>query len=205
MERDDSFRIITDSFYTKADLERWLLPNLHRNDYTELMEKLWDPLVEKGFCFVVKSLQNDERVLAVSLNFDARDEPEVTIDSKLTIIFEFLESLEGPIRDGQLPQGQGQIFHTFMMGTNSELSSAENVIMMKIMEDECLRLAKRTNFAGIFTTNTSPLTQQLGSDIYNYQVLLDYQVNKYVAPDGTKPFGKAPDDQRALCSWKSIS
>lgn len=46
--------------------------------------------------------------------------------------------------------------------------------------------------------------QQLGTDIYNYDVLLDYQVNHYVATDGTKPFGKAPDDQRAVCSWKAI-
>ena len=170
------------------------------------MEKLWDSLIEKGYCFVVKSSKDraENKVLAVSLNFDARDEPEVTIDSKLTVIFEFLESLEGPIRDGQLPKGLGQIFHTFMMGTNNQLTPAENVIIMKIMEDECLRLAKSRGFAGIFTTNTSPLTQQLGTDIYNYQVLLDYQVNKYVAPDGTKPFGKAPDDQRAICSWKSI-
>lgn len=199
-----TFRIITDSFYTKADLERWLLPDLHRNDYAELMEILWDSLVEKGFCFVVKAAKGDERVLAASLNFDARDEPEVTVNSKLTIIFEFLESLEGPIRDGKLPQGRGQIFHTFMMGTHNQLNAAQNVIMMKLMEDECLRVAKRKGFAGIFTTNTSPLTQQLGSDIYNYEILLDYQVNKYVAPDGTKPFGKAPDDQRALCSWKPI-
>lgn len=38
------------------------------------------------------------RPIGVALNFDARDEPEVNIKSKLQVIFEFLEYLEGPIR-----------------------------------------------------------------------------------------------------------
>lgn len=44
--------------------------------------------------------------------------------------------------------------------------------------------------------------QQLGTDIYGYEALLDYQVNKYVAPDGSQPFLLAPDWQRAVASWK---
>lgn len=47
--------------------------------------------------------------------------------------------------------------------------------------------------------------QQLDVDVYGYEILLDYQVNQYVAPDGTKPFGKALDDQRAVCCWKGIA
>jgi hypothetical protein len=38
------------------------------------------------------------REIAVALNFDAYDEPEVVIESRLTIVFEFLEFLEGPVR-----------------------------------------------------------------------------------------------------------
>ncbi|XP_015606701.1 uncharacterized protein LOC107273239 [Cephus cinctus] len=200
--KDDVIRMITDSFYSKADLEYWLMPDISREDYSDLMIKMWEPLVEKGFSFVIKSLEGE--AIGVALNFDARDEPEVMINSKLTIIFEFLEYLEGPIRDSKLPNGLGQILHSFMMATNQSLSGAENVTVMRKMEEECLRLARRKEFAGIFTTNTSPLTQQLGTDIYGYQVLLDYQVNKYIAPDGSKPFGKAPDEQRAVCSWKSV-
>lgn len=51
---------------------------------------------------------------------------------------------------------------------------------------------------------TQNLFQQLDIDVYGYEVLLDYQVNKYVASDGSKPFGLAPDDQRAICCWKKI-
>ncbi|XP_034952288.1 dimodular nonribosomal peptide synthase isoform X2 [Chelonus insularis] len=197
-------RIITESFYLKADLERWLAPHIMRSDYAELMNALWQPIVDKGLSFVIKSADEKGTVLGAALSFDAWDEPECTVTSKLAIVFEFLEFLEGPIRENKLPRGKGKVYHCYMMATNENLTPAENVIIMNKMEEECLNLARSKGFVGIFTTNTSPLTQQLGTDIYNYEVLLDYQVNQYVAPDGTKPFGEAPDDQRALCSWKVI-
>lgn len=149
--------MITESFFSKADLEHWILPLIQRSDYSELMTKLWEPLVEKGFSFVIKTKENE--IVGVALNFDARDEPEVAIDSKLSIIFDFLEYLEGPIRDNVLPKGKNKILHSFMMATKDRMSPVENVILMKVMEEQCLQLARRKKFAGIFTTNTSPLTQ----------------------------------------------
>lgn len=56
-----------------------------------------------------------------------------------------------------------------MMATSSELNARDNVTVMHFMENEVLNLARRKNFAGILTTNTSPLTQQLGSDVYGYK------------------------------------
>jgi hypothetical protein len=40
----------------------------------------------------------DGHYIAVALNFDAYDEPEVSIASRLEIVFEFLEHLEAPVR-----------------------------------------------------------------------------------------------------------
>ncbi|EFA09829.1 beta-alanyl-bioamine nonribosomal peptide synthetase ebony isoform X2 [Tribolium castaneum] len=194
--------IITTSFYQKADLEQWLMPDIFESDYKELMDALWEPLVEKALSFVAKA--ESGKIIGVGLNFDARDEPDVQITSKLTVIFEFLETVEGPVRDKCLPGGKGKILHSFMMGTHSSLSPKENVAVMQFMEDEVLKLATERHFEGIFTTNTSPLTQQLGTDVYHYQTLLDYQVNRYVASDNTRPFGMAPDSQRAIVQWKPI-
>lgn len=129
-----------------------------RADYRELMEAMWNPLVEKGLSFVVKSAQNG-KTIGVSLNFDLWDEPELILNSKLMIIFDFLEYLEGPIRENKLPKGKGKIIHNSMMATCSDLNFAENVLVMSQMEDYCLQLARRKGYAGIFTTNTSPLTQ----------------------------------------------
>lgn len=45
------------------------------------------------------------------------------------------------------------------MATHCSLSTKENVAVMKFLEDEVMNLAKSRGFEGIFTTNTSPLTQ----------------------------------------------
>lgn len=201
--KDDVLEMITGSFLNKADLEQLLAPDIKREDYAELMNEIWKPLVEKNFSFALKSKESGE-VLSVALNFDARDEPPVVIESKLSIIFEFLEHVESPILREKLPPGIGAVFHTFMMATHEKLDAAENVVLMRLMEKHCLKIAKERKFKGILTTNTSPLTQQLGTDVFKYQVMEDYQVNKYVAPDGTRPFYKALDSQRAVCSWKKV-
>lgn len=41
-------------------------------------------------------------MVGAALNFDALDEPEVEYNGRLTVIFEFLEFLEGPIRYGDI-------------------------------------------------------------------------------------------------------
>ncbi|CAH1993810.1 unnamed protein product [Acanthoscelides obtectus] len=155
--KDIATDMITLSFYHKADLEQWILSELSEADYRELIDAIWEPLLEKNLSFVVKS--ETGKIVGVALNFDARDEPEVEIKSKLTVIFEFLEAIEGPIRDNQLPPGKGVVLHAFMMATHYSLSPKENVAVMQFMEDEVLKLARERNFTGILTTNTSPLTQ----------------------------------------------
>jgi len=108
-------------------------------------------------------------------------------------------------RDNQLPEGINQILHSFMMATSADLDAKENIGVMHFMENEVLKLAHRKKFAGILTTNTSPLTQQLGSNVYGYKTMHEYAINQYVYPhDGTKPFGKAPDSKTVIVHWKDI-
>lgn len=87
---------MTRSFFEKADLERWLKPNIMYTDYGDIFEAMYDHFVENGICFVVWDA--DDRMVGVALNTDANDEPEIEIHSKLAIVFEFLEHIEGPIR-----------------------------------------------------------------------------------------------------------
>lgn len=58
-----------------------------------------------------------------------------------------------------MPTEKGKILHSFMMATHSSLTPKENVAVMQFMESEVLELAEKKGFAGIFTTNTSPITQ----------------------------------------------
>jgi hypothetical protein len=45
--------MIIESFYQKADLERWLEPALVRQDYQVLMDAIWKPLVEKNLRYEI--------------------------------------------------------------------------------------------------------------------------------------------------------
>jgi hypothetical protein len=63
------------------------------------------------------------------------------------------------LREKQLPQGKSKVLHSFMMATDPSLSYQKNVEVMHFMEAEVLRMARSRCFTGIFTTNTSPLTQ----------------------------------------------
>lgn len=47
--------------------------------------------------------------------------------------------------------------------------------------------------------------QQLGNDIFKYEILKTYQVNQYVAADGSMPFKEAPNEQITICSWKQVT
>jgi hypothetical protein len=49
------------------------------------------------YSFVVQSKESN-RLIGAALNFDALDEPDIEFNGRLTVIFEFLEFLEGPIR-----------------------------------------------------------------------------------------------------------
>ncbi|XP_046737507.1 tyrocidine synthase 2 [Diprion similis] len=201
--KPDVISMMTDGICLKANLQKSLMSGVRAEDYSKLMTELWDPMVEKSLSFILKS--SSGQVLSVAFNFDARDEPRVKMNSKLGILYQFLEHIEGPIRDQRLPKGKGQIFHAFLMKTKAcVLTPTENIFLIREMEEHVIRIAKQKRFAGVFTTNTNPLTQQLGTDIYNYEVLLDYQVNKCVALDGSMPFKDVPDSQRAICSWKKV-
>lgn len=97
--KDDTIDIITTSFYEKADIEQYIKDDILRTDYADILEMIWEVLVAKDLSFIIKD--SNGRSVGVALNFDARDEPEVQINSKLIVIFEFLEFLEGPIRYAQ--------------------------------------------------------------------------------------------------------
>ena len=88
--------IIASSFSRKGDLEQYL--HVVYQDFQVMLESLWTQLVEKALSFIVRRNQ-DNKIIAVCLNFDAYDEPPVAPPcSGLETIFEFLEWAEAPAR-----------------------------------------------------------------------------------------------------------
>nr|XP_049705072.1 zwittermicin A synthase ZmaJ [Helicoverpa armigera] len=196
--------MIVSSFYNKAELEQFLKHEIDTNDYAVLISDTWPALISAKLSVVLKNSSGTP--VAVALNFDARDEPDVESEETggLMKIMIFLEFVESSVRDTMLPPGKGTILHSFMMATAESLTPRENVAAIRALENATMTLAKETGFRGVFTTNTSPLTQQLGTDVLGYQTLLDYQINQYVDPNGDRIFGKAPDDMRAIVCWKPL-
>lgn len=198
--RSDIMHIIASSFSEKGDLEKWTRGSYE--EFVDLINQAWEPLVGKGFSFAVRDASN--KIVAVAFNFDVYDEPEIHPAKAIEYVFDLLEFVEAPSRE-KIPKGKGKLLHSFMMGTAPELTPAQNVDVIHFMELENMRVAKKKNMTGLMTTNTSALTQQICEDVLGYEPISCCQVNQYVAPDGTKPFGAAPDDQTAICSWKNIT
>lgn len=92
----NTYRIISKSFIEKAELEQQLKPDIQYFDYDDLLNAIWEPLIEKRYSFVVKDSNN--RTIGVALNFDANDEPEAPLVGGLCTIFIFLDYLEVPIK-----------------------------------------------------------------------------------------------------------
>ncbi|KAK8740652.1 hypothetical protein OTU49_002633 [Cherax quadricarinatus] len=193
--------LISESFSRKGDLEMWL--HTQPSDYVGMLNALYDHLVHKQLSFVLRR-KGSEALVACSLNLDLRDEPPIhDVSPKLECILTFLDHCEEPAKS-ELPEEVGAVLHAFVMGTLYNLTPLENVNLIQKMEKENLKLAREKGFKAVFTTNTSSLTQQICEDILRYHVLHNYQVNLYVAPDGSKPFGAAPASQHAVAAVKFI-
>lgn len=99
---------------------------------------------------------------------------------------------------------KGQVAHGLMYGTLLNLKSKDKIAIMGFIEENSISLAKSRGFTGMFTTNTNPLTQQLGKNVFGYKTLATLQLNQYVDKSGRKPFQKALDHYVAVAMYKDL-
>ncbi|CAG0883574.1 unnamed protein product [Cyprideis torosa] len=203
-DREEMVKMIAESFFAKGDMEMMLPGNKVENYYAALMP-IYDEIVNQGLSFVIRDKTKDNLMVGAALNFDIRKEPELDVSTigVLEIVFSVLESVEESNRELHIPKETGFAIHSFMMGTLLSLSDQENTALMYAMELECLEVARRKGFKAIFTTNSSANTQQI-AEVLGYQVLGDFQLNRYVHHDGTRPFAEADDSQRLVCTVKYV-
>ncbi|KAI9561851.1 hypothetical protein GHT06_012813 [Daphnia sinensis] len=199
--KEDAISIISRCFSEKSELD--LLVGVTREDHEIFLGELWEPVVAANLSFVIKDSSGN--IVAVALNFDLFDEPDVKPkSSNLAYILECLESIEGPVIAKHFEKRKNLFIHSFMMATVETTTALENVYLIQKMEEEILSLAKRKGFVGVFTTNANELTKQICVDLLDYTVLFECQVNQYVATDGTRPFLRAPDTQYATVTVKYV-
>ncbi|VVD05713.1 unnamed protein product [Leptidea sinapis] len=81
--------MIVSSFYEKAELEQFLRSEIHVRDYARCIDACWQPLLLADLSVVLEN--NEGTPVAVALNFDARDEPDIELAGGLAKIMTFLE------------------------------------------------------------------------------------------------------------------
>lgn len=89
------------------------------------------------------------------------------------------------------------------MGTHESLSAQQNIAVITLMESEIIRMGKEKKCCGIITTNTSALTQQLATYVFNYETMIDIQLNKHTF-NAMKPYAAAPDTDHLIVQWRNL-
>lgn len=90
------YRMVTSSFYQKAELERYIIDYISEADYVELIDAMYEPMLDSNLSFIAKT--ESGKIVGVAINFDAWNEPEIEIKSKLSVIWEFLDYVEIPVK-----------------------------------------------------------------------------------------------------------
>uniref|UniRef100_A0A023F0N0 Putative the adenylation domain of nonribosomal peptide synthetase n=1 Tax=Triatoma infestans TaxID=30076 RepID=A0A023F0N0_TRIIF len=197
--KEDVYRMIMESFAYKADIETKMQPPVQLHEYIPLLDGIWPVLIKQNVSIVARNLEG--KVVGVSLVFDDDEEPEVDLEPPLSYVLEFLDYIEVPIRENNLPKGKR--LHSFMLGTDQQLTPQENIEVTDFLEKKIIKLGKERGYIGIFATNTNPLTQQL-AEVLNYKPIKTYQINQYVALNGQRPFKILPDSVVTVSSWKQF-
>ncbi|KAK9501269.1 hypothetical protein O3M35_012011 [Rhynocoris fuscipes] len=198
--KDDVIRVVSESFVNKSPIEKFMNPPVGIHEYKPMLEGIWPSLIKAQMSLV--ALNNDGKLLAVSLVFDLDDEPELDLGrTQLSYILEVLDYIEVPVKENVIPEGKR--LHSFMLGTDKTLTAQENIEVTQLLEVKLIEYAKKRGYIGILSTNTSPLTQQL-AEVLNYKPIKSYQVNQYVALDRTRPFKDLPDNVTAVICWKKF-
>ncbi|XP_023021486.2 beta-alanyl-bioamine nonribosomal peptide synthetase ebony [Leptinotarsa decemlineata] len=201
--KNDVIDLTYRSLYHQPGLQEWIVWNTSKSDFIHLIDQLWESLIEQNLSFVIKS--DNEKITGICLNFDDAHFPEIKGGGGFNWILELMNDIENQIRLKYVPNDNVKAMNNLFITTEPSQSHQENIAAVEFMEKETLNVAKKHNFSGVLCTNISKLTQQLASEVLNYELVVDVQANQYVAEDGTKPFAEAPDDDRAQGFWKFVN
>ncbi|XP_067141477.1 beta-alanyl-bioamine nonribosomal peptide synthetase ebony isoform X1 [Centruroides vittatus] len=191
-------KVIAESFVNKNVLD--LIVETKVDDHVLVMERMWKRLVDEKFSFVVKNKRDD--IIGVMLNLDFFDEPQVEIPERLLPIHCMHEVLEDGSRKNLQRSGK-KWMHNIMLATALSLSPAENVQVVIYMEKQLLTFARSRGFHGVFTINSSKITQVICEEMLGYQIMSQYKVQNYVYR-GKKVFEEAPSDAILSACYKYL-
>ena len=85
--QNECIQLLATCFLEKCDMSK-CLADLNINHYQEVFESIWRTLIEKRFSFLVRN--EKEEIVGVSVSFDAVDNPDLTTENPLRLVFELL-------------------------------------------------------------------------------------------------------------------
>lgn len=163
-DRDQVADMIGLCMWTSAELDRYLEGTLV-SDVAEVIRAPWDDYVAAGmsYAFVDDDDDEDGRLLAVSISFDARVDPRglgeaIEASRHMRIIGSLLERLSAPTLE-RLPKESGVVWSAFVDVVDLELAASLKVELMFELQREQARRAERLGYRFVLADNISPLTQ----------------------------------------------
>lgn len=77
-------------------MEQQIKPDMTEKVYVKMLNDLWNALIQHQFSFIITDKMN--RIVGVSLGFDANNEPKCNFDGPHGVIFELFGAVEAPVR-----------------------------------------------------------------------------------------------------------
>ncbi|XP_064627333.1 beta-alanyl-bioamine nonribosomal peptide synthetase ebony-like isoform X2 [Lineus longissimus] len=201
-DRDGAISVIANAFIRKDAMTIAL--GVPFQIFHQHLEKLFPAALDCGMSVVIREKESG-RIVAANFFADMEKCPPedgaFRFSDFMRPIGELLGSVDAPVQEHL----KGRWLTGLLGGTNLDLSSQENVEMFYHMEMEVIRRATDAGFDGIEETNTHPVTVNLATYYLGYKTFLTYQINKFLLPDGRRPFAKIPDDSIIAVQLKFLS
>ncbi|CAH1789321.1 unnamed protein product [Owenia fusiformis] len=186
-DNEDVIPLVAKSFSTKVDLD--VLVDSTFEDLELLVKSVWKELIEEDLSLVVRDNETN-KIVAAALILDIRSTAKPLFLKEA--VGAILEDVDLPVREKLLQMG-GDWLDSFMISTDTMLPHRENMVLLHMIEEEVLKLAKTKGCRGILSVNAHQVTMDLDEHYYGYTVEKVIHVKSYKW-NGTTPFEEAKDD-----------
>lgn len=156
-QHDELLNMLSDSFAIKEILT--YVTGVTPDEFLWFIGSFWKQCVAAGYSFAI--VDAHDRPVAGVVNFSFDDVPEMYYAPASEASLDVLEKAEAAAKEKlkeKRPEN-GKILYNFILGTDIALSYEDNVQLTILMEEENLRVARKMECVGSFTTNTHIMTK----------------------------------------------
>lgn len=158
-------------------------------EWYDIFEVLYDSLHIDGLSFGLFDPENPDRLVGFAGNFHISNESKEVFnpDYALTSLMRFIADSESEVIKKLNANGISDIMHGFVeiLDWDYFTSSADRLEVFLYMERKSIEMAYERGYQCIIATNTSPLTQDLATEVLGYEV--EYYADEKVLAEYIDP------------------